>query len=73
MFSSIVQTTEVRCKGEETRGVPGIMNACSASLECSAERDGVVPIWAGRIGVEEVEMSIARPQATFRDFVVRPP
>lgn len=40
-FSSIVQTSDVRCKGG---GVPVIVNACSTFLECSDERDLVMPI-----------------------------
>lgn len=32
-----------------------------------------MPIWAGRIGADELEMGSARPQATFRLSVIRPP
>lgn len=43
-FSSIVQTSDVRCKGGGGGGVPVIVNACSTFLECSDERDLVMPI-----------------------------
>lgn len=55
--------------------MPVIVNAYSTSLECSApERDGFMPIWAGRTGADRWRWAHrARPQATLRVSLAKPP